>query len=473
MTATTLSACTSSNSPVTPVAPNGRIKHVIVLFQENRSFNNIFAGFPGASTAMSGPCVPSPKAPGCKNGQSVPLHQVTLETTGSPAAGTDLEHDHAAFKLQYDGGKMDGFDLIAFGTASGSQCIKNNNCAGLYPYAYVERSETKPYWDLATQYSLADRMFSTATTDSFVAHQQIIAGTTRLNANESLVDTPRQQPWGCDAPSGDRSSVILRSGKVLTFGGPFPCFTQYRTMADVLDAANVSWKYYVYQDPFLSPNHSDFSGAVWNGFDAIARVRCATFTPPENCSGFGADWKSHISMPNTNVLADIKGGTLPQMSWVIPGLLCSDHPAAGSNHGPSWIAEVVNAVGASQYWKDTAIFILWDDWGGFYDNVAPPQIDYTSLGMRVPLIVVSPYAKQGFVSHTQYDFGSVLKFAEQTFGTDSLGTSDATANSVADTFDFTQTPRAFKPIAAPFKNPVCSTNASSLQIIERDGGVPE
>lgn len=465
-------ACSSSNSPVTPVAPKAKIGHVIVLFQENRSFNNLFAGFPGAATAMSGPCAThfpnGDAAPWCKTA-NVRLHQITLESTGKPAAGTDLQHDHAAYELEYDNGKMDGFNLITYGTGGGQGNAK------LYPYAYVERSEVKPYWDLATQYALADHMFSTATTDSFVAHQQIVAGTARLNSHESLVDVPSAFPWGCDASAGTVTSVITTAGKVVTNGGPFPCFTQYKSMADVLDAANVSWKYYVYGDPFTSsgPN-TDFSGAVWNGFDPIAKVRCAHFAAPDRCSGTGADWKAHVSEPAGNVLSDIAKGTLPQMSWVIPGLLCSDHPASGDNKGPSWVAEVVNAVGKSKYWNDTAILILWDDWGGFYDNVAPPQPGYASLGMRVPLIVVSPYAKSGLVSHTQYNFGSVLKFVEQTFGTGSLGTTDESANSLVDTLDFTQKARSFTPVAAPFQNPHCSANATAKQIIDDDGGmIPE
>jgi phospholipase C len=243
-------------------------------------------------------------------------------------------------------------------------------------------------------------------------------------------------------------------------------------MADVLDAKSVTWKYYVYGDPFVSSGAgTDFSGAVWNGFDAIAKVRCAHFTRPDNCSGTGADWKTHVSQPTGNVLSDIAAGNLPQMSWVIPGLLCSDHPASGDNKGPSWVAQVVNAVGKSKYWNDTAILVLWDDWGGFYDNVAPPQPDYTSLGMRVPLIVVSPYAKSGFVSHTQYDFGSVLKFVEDTFGTGSLGYTDSTANSIADSFDFSQKARGFTPVSARYQNPHCSASATAKQIIDNDGGM--
>jgi phospholipase C len=243
-------------------------------------------------------------------------------------------------------------------------------------------------------------------------------------------------------------------------------------MADVLDAANVSWKYYVYGNPFNSsgPN-TDFSGAVWNGYDAIAKVRCAHFSPPQNCAGTGADWKAHVSEPSPKVLTDIANGSLPQMSWVIPGLLCSDHPASGDDKGPSWVAEVVNAIGKSKYWNTTAIIILWDDWGGFYDNVAPPQSSYTSLGMRVPLIIVSPYAKSGYVSHTQYDFGSVLKFVEQTFATGSLGTTDADANSIVDAFDFTQKARSFTPVAARYRNPGCAAGGTEQQIIDNDGGI--
>lgn len=463
VTATTLISCTSSNSPVTPVTPKAKIGHVIVLFQENRSFNTLFAGFPGAATAMSGPCAthfPDGTAATWCTGANVRLHQITLETNGNPG-GRDIGHDHASFELEYNGGKMNGFDLINLGTAG------TGSFARLYPYAYVQRSEVKPYWDLAAAYALGDHMFSTATTDSFVAHQQIIAGTTQINSRESLVDTPSGAPpvWGCDASPGTATSLITTAGKVITNGGPFPCITQYGTMADVLDAHDVSWKYYVF-------SQSDFSGLVWNAYDAIAKIRCAKFTPrTDDCSGFGADWKSHISEPSTNVLNDLRNGSLPQVSWVIPGLLCSDHPASGSKEGPSWVSEVVNAVGKSKYWSDTAVIILWDDWGGFYDNVAPPQTNYTSLGMRVPLIVVSPYAKPGFVSHTQYDFGSVLKFIEDTFGTDSLHTSDAEATSIVDTLDFTQKARGFTPVSAPNPHPQCKAGFTYKQIIDNDGGI--
>jgi phospholipase C len=378
------------------------------------------------------------------------MHQITLETNRR-LGGVDIAHSHATFEAEYDGGKMDGFDTISFGTTGG------NGPALFYPYAFVERSEVQPYWDMASRYVLADHMFSTATTDSFVAHQEIIAGTAALNARESLTDTPSQLPWGCDSSPGTKTSVILTSGRVIFDGGPFPCFTQYKTMADVLDAAGVSWRFYV------AGLNDDFSGGVWNSFDAIKAVR------------HGSDWKN-ISSPNTNIFSDIKKGKLAQVSWVIPYLPDSDHPASGNNKGPSWVTSVVNALGKSQYWNSAAIVVMWDDWGGYYDNVPPPQLDYTSLGMRVPMIVISPFAKQHLVSKTQYEFGSVLKFIEQNFRTGSLGSTDVRANSIGDVFDFTQNPTKFAPFAAPYGQSYFMQrkgNSQTQEIIERDGGAPD
>jgi phospholipase C len=442
--------------------PTSKIQHVVILFQENRSFNNLFMSFPGADTSTTGRCKPSVSSgsePICTSKDPrkriVTLSQIELQGKNR-LGGTDIEHSHATFLAEYDGGKMDGFDTIKYGTQG------SNGPAGFYPYAYVDRSQVKPYWDMAARYTLADHMFSTATTDSFVAHQEIVAGTARLNARESLVDTPSELPWGCDSFSGTKTSVIFTDGHVVLNGGPFPCLTQYKTMADVLDGAGVSWKYYVQSYDSSSPYY-DISGEAWNGFDPIKAVRD------------GQDWKNVIT-PNTVVFKDIKNGALPKVSWVIPDLRDSDHPASGHHDGPSWVTSVVNAIGESKYWQSTAIIIMWDDWGGFYDNVPPPQLDYTSLGMRVPMIVVSPYAKRHNVSKTQYEFGSVLKFVEQNFGTASLGSTDARANSIGDVFDFSQAPGKFQPFAAPLGEAYFLRNPAPLparDIIKHDGGVPD
>jgi phospholipase C len=457
--------CNSTNAIPNHPTSQTPIKHVIIMMQENRSFNNLFAGFPGADTALTGACE---KAPWCKTG-TTKLKSVTLETTNHLGLGTDIDHSHNGFKIECDFDastgqcRNDGFDKIRFGESG------NGPPAKLYPYAYVDRSETKAYWDFASRYALADHMFFTDTASSFIAHQMILSGTVALNSNESLTDQPNAMPWGCDGIQGESTPVLFKNGKE-SFNGPFPCFTEWGTLADLLDAANVSWKYYV------DSEQQDFSGGVWNGFDAIAKVRCATYkTPvkgPGDCHGYGADWKSHMSNPNTSFFTAIKGGTLPSVSWVIPELAESDHPAAGCNHGPHWVTSVIDAVGKSKYWNDTAIILIWDDWGGWYDPVPPPQVNYTSLSFRVPLIAISPYAQPKSISSTQYEYGSILRFIEDNFGLGSLHTTDATSTSISEMFDFTQKPTPFVNEPLPSQRS-CGGSISPRQIIDHDGGVPE
>jgi phospholipase C len=419
----------------------------------------MFMGFPGADTATSGPCVPwtPPKRwhtkTICPNGGTVKVKEITLESNGQ-IGGHDIEHEHSTFLDESDADpqtgalRMDGFDKDYIGTTG------TGGPAGLYPYAFVKRSEVQPYWDMASQYTLADRMFSTETSDSFPAHQMIIAGTTALSPDESLMNEPSSLIWGCDADKSTRTGVIFKSGKYVP-DAVFPCFDEYKTMADSLDAANVSWHYYV--QPLTG--NGNFAGGVWDGFDAIKSVR------------YGTDWKKNIIMPQTQVLQDAAKGTLPSVSWVIPSLLDSDHPAAGCRNGPTWVSTVVDAIGKSKDWDSTAIIVTWDEWGGWYDPIPPPQLDYVSLGMRIPMIVISPYAKHHYISKTQYEFGSILKFIEQNFGAPSLGATDVRANSISDVFDFTQKPSKFKPIAIP--KPMRCAAESPAQVEQADGGAPD
>jgi phospholipase C len=455
----------NSSSVVTPPQPVAQhsIQHIIILVQENRSFNNIFAGFPGATTAMSGPCKPKGQAAKwCTGNHIIRMHAVSLKT-GTPDFGKDIDHSHNGFGIECDVSAsnvcaMDGFNLIRYGESGQSAPAKS------FPYAYVDRQETAPYWKLAQQYTLADKMFLTDTASSFIAHQLILSGTVRINDRESLTDQPPTTPWGCDAPPGISTPFLLRDGRVIPDPPTklsFPCFTQYRTIADLLDAKGVSYQFYVMQGLDARKPYYDFSGTAWNGFDAIKKFR------------YSSDWKNHISVPNTNIFKDLKGGSLPAVSWVIPTLFDSDHPASGCNGGPRWVTSVVNAAGTSRYWKNTAIVLLWDDWGGWYDPVPPPQVNYTSDGMRIPLLVISPYALPHNVSHTEYNYGSILRFIEETFKLGSLGTTDASANSLMDSFNFTQTPNTFTAAPLPPK-PHCRPPAGDVvrQIIEHDGGVP-
>lgn len=405
------------------------VKHVVIVVQENRSFDNIFAGFPGADTAMSGVM---------SSGRSVGLQAIPYEVH-------DMDHYYGTGRLDFDGGKMDRFDLNS--TSGG-------NTIGAFAYSYLERSAVRPYWDMAHQYVLTDHMFPTMFGPSFTGHLTLIAGTADLTPNESEADFPSAEPWGCDAPSSTTSAILNTALKVRDGAGPAPCFTQFRTMADVLDAAHVSWKYYA---PAIG---SGDSGRLWSSFDAIKNVR------------YGTDWATNVVTPPAQILRDVQNGHLASVSWVVPDFLWSDHPYAGTPYGPSWVSAVVNAIGKSSYWDSTAIVVVWDDWGGFFDNLPPPQLDYRGLGIRVGCIIISPYVKP-HVSHTPYEFGSILKFVEEAFalaplGTQAEGYTDTRATSISTSFTFTQAPRAFVPVAAPYPPTFFLSHKPSLEPPDRE-----
>jgi phospholipase C len=411
------------------VAPIGKyIKHVVIIVQENRSFDNFFYGFKGAHYATHGRL---------HTGALVALHPESLH-------GKAIQNAWPHAIADWDHGKMDGFDLAGYGAPP-------TGPVGLHAYAYVYRDQIQPYWTLASQYVLADHMFPTMFGPSFTAHLDLIAGTADLNPTLSVVDTPSGQPWGCDAPPGTLTSV-LNVERFEAYGrGPFPCFTRFRTLASTLDAAGVSWKYYA-----PKVNGDNIGGQVWTEFDSIRDVR------------YSPDWRRNVISPQTRVLADAAAGRLPGVAWVIPDSQDSDHPGFAGDSGPSWVASVVNAIGKSSAWRSTAIVILWDDWGGFYDDVPPPQLDFRGLGIRVPAIVVSPYAKAHYVSHTRYEFGSVVRFVESVFGLPVLGSvaegyTDGRANSLDDCFDFRQRPRPFAPVAAKYSAHYFLTRAPSLR----------
>jgi phospholipase C len=439
--AAVLAACSSTLNtpgtvPVTPAfGPGNYIKHVVVIVQENRSFDNLFDCFPGTDCVRT-----APMATTDPNGKPIvltaklhPLHFFNCTGfRGKKDLCGDFDHDWPTSLLNWDGGKMDGFAKSTFGPAGGGAPVGN------FPYAYIDHKEVAPYWDMAKQYTLLDRMFPDMFGPSFTAHLSLIAGTTSISSTRAEVDTPDNTPWSCAAPLGTLTTLLAIAGpgqpgyhKALYDEGPFPCFTQFDTMADTLDAKHVSWKYY-------APLITDAGGVVWSEFGAIKKVY------------HGPDWAKVVT-PQTNVLKDIRAGALPQMSWVIPDMLDSDHPSSDSGDGPSWVATVVNEIGQSKYWNDTAIIVVWDDWGGWYDHVPPPQLSFDGLGIRVPALIISPYAQRGKVLHTQYQFGSILHFTEDVFGLASLNTSDAGATSLTGAFDFTQKPNKFKPFPVPEK----------------------
>ncbi|HEY2473165.1 MAG TPA: alkaline phosphatase family protein [Candidatus Cybelea sp.] len=418
-------------------SPGQYISHIVVIVQENRSFENFFAGYPNANAPMSGCAIPQKthgtRAPnvarasglrrrssssGCPPGDvSIPLQKISF-------AGPDLAHSYGPAIHDYDKGKMDGFS-------------KYGNRGPYEAYSYVDPSLIGPYMTIAQQYVLADAMFPTEFGGSFTGHLTLVAGNDAIkqNPSESEVDFPNGLYDDCDSPPGTKSSYLTADDSEHFYAGPFPCFDQFSTIANALDKGGVSWKFYATKQ---------LNDGMWEPFEAIKYTR------------YGQDWKNIIA-PQTKFLSDAGNGGLATVNWVTPSKEDSDHPKYRSDQGPSWVASVVNAVGESSYWSTSAIIILWDDWGGWYDNAAPPHLDYRGLGIRVPCLIISPYAKQGFVDHAQYEYGSILRFIEhvnnlQPIGPRSEGYTDTRATSLENAFDFTQKPRPFT--AIPSKYPL-------------------
>src|SRR5580698_958383 len=437
------------------------IQHVIIIVQENRSFNNLFAKFPGADGATRG-------KKRVKVGSKYVDKWVTLKA--SPLViKHDIAHCWSSWKAAYDNGKMDGFNQESLNACG------QGPPADTYPYQYVEKSQIAPYWDIADAWVLADHMFQTQGSGSFTAHQDLIRGGTCINqcgvssssaSTESLIDNPTYWPWGCDAASGVKTNLLTGTLQYLKGQGPFPCSNEfpngsnsYPTLRDLLDNASVSWKYYTpcfssADQPGCSPSSNcvttgkppNCDGSLLDAFDVIYPVR------------YGSEWGTAVSWPETNIFSDVSSGTLPKVSWVIPEDDANDHPGenlpCGCDNGPSWVASVVNAVGESNYWNSSVIIVLWDDWGGFYDNVSPKFLrdGWGGLGFRVPMMVISPYAiagsgsQGGYISHTKYEFGSILQYIEDNWSLGNLGTTDVRANSIDDVLNYNQNPRLFKAI---------------------------
>jgi phospholipase C len=448
---TTITATYGTISGTTALTVTGTastpIQHIVIIFQENRSTDNLFHDpaliARGADLASSG--INS-------KGQTIPLAPVDLGTVGSNPDNFDLMHVHRSWLAMCDMKStgvcaMDGADLIAANCTAGSA-----NCPPPNPqFMYVKQADVQPYFDLAEQYTFGDRMFQTNQSSSFPAHQYIISATsmasTDINVPSNFYDaeSPNTVVWpkgGCVAPPDESVSLIDITNMDAATNettSAYPCY-DHPTVTDLLEKANVSWRYY-------APS----TGSIWNGPTAIEHMCGPNVAPPNATKCSGADYTSHVVLSSPQVLTDIANNNLASVSWVIPTNAYSDHPKGNAGEGPSWVSSIVNAIGNSPYWSSTAIFITWDDWGGWYDHVPPQILNSYEYGFRVPLVVVSPYAKQAYISHVTHDFGSIVKFIETTYNLPSLGYADAVADDFSDCFDFTQTPAKFKTINAPLK----------------------
>jgi phospholipase C len=398
-----------------PKAAQGidKIQNIVIIIQENRSVDNLFQGFPGADTQSYGYD---------SAGKKVTLGSISLKTIW------DVDHSSTSFLSACNGtGKypgtdcrMNGFDkeIVQCGMAGFPPCPFKHP-----QYAYVPAKETKPYFDIASQYVLADHMFSSNfDASSFVAHQYLIAA-----QSNAAVNYPNLNEWGCEGGSSDTIQTLTQEREIDWGHRIQVCFNN-KTLGGELDTASIPWAYYTASTP-------SGDGAYWSAYSAINKIY------------YGADWKKDVITPQTIFFNDVKKGRLRPVSWITPTCENSDHASCNSDTGPAWVASLVNAIGRSQYWKTTAIFVVWDDYGGWYDHVAPKMLDYDGLGFRVPLLVVSPYAKVGYVSHKSYELSSIVRFVEDRFGLPHMAASDKRALSPADDcFDFTQSPRPFKAI---------------------------
>jgi len=334
------------------------ISHVIVIVQENHSFDNYFGTYPGANGLPLNIALPS-KLNGSALVKPFPLQR------DSPWG--DICHSSQCSIDEYDGGKMDGFVYTA-GT---------NLTMGYFDYHQIPY-----YWDYASQFVLMDNYYSSVRGASVANHLYLVAG---------------------------QSGGMLENLRNLPFTFP--------SVIDELEANHVSWSYYA--QPYASG---------WN--------------PLPNFKSFVANATLGKGIKDTSSFpGDVAGLRLQSVSWIMPrDAKVSEHPPQNVPAGQDWVVAWVNQVMKSEYWNSTAIFITWDDYGGWYDHVPPPQVDKLGYGFRVPSLIISPYARHGFIDHTQADHTSILKFIETLFGFPSVTTRDANAANLFEAFDFSLTP---------------------------------
>jgi len=367
----------------------GKIEHVVFLIKENRSFDNYFGTFPGANGATTGKI---------STGQVMRLGHMP-----DPPAH-DMGHEWTDNHVAVDAGFMDRFDQVATCSVNGDMLCMTQ----------LRQPDIPNYWSYARNYALADEMFSSVESGSFPAHLAMVAGSA-LNVLNNPRSTAKSQ-WGCDAVAGTNVAYMQTNYVV---SSEFPCFTA-TTLADLADSAGVSWK--AYTALFGQ------SGYIYNPYRPINGVF------------YGPNWGTKV-VSIDNFVTDALAGNLPAISWVTPPSEDTDHPPDSACIGENWTVQQINAVmqGPASQWNSTVIFLTWDDFGGLYDHVPPPYRDQFGLGIRVPMIIISPWAVRG-VYHTEVEFASVLRFMEETFGLPNLGGADAMANDFQDAFNYTQRP---------------------------------
>jgi phospholipase C len=370
-----------------------KIQHVVVIMQENRSFDHYFGTFPGADgipvDANGKPtvCNPDPKAGTCV----APYHDTADKNTGGP-------HTNSAFLTCYDGGKLDGFIKNAEGgkTSCGDPTDPNCTSGGLVDVmGYHTDAEIPNYWAYAKNFVLHDHMFQPNASWSYPQHNCMVSAWTA----ECTADDPMKCTTNLDA-----------AGVAPFAAGPGNHFP-WTDVTYLLHKGKISWKYYLSQgmDPHCgnTPDECEPTPldpkvpSIWNplpDFDDVAE-----------------DGESGNVQILDNFYTDLSNGTLPQVSWIIPSAVVSEHPVALVSVGQAYVTSLINSIMKSKYWDSTVIFLSWDDWGGFYDHVPPMQIDAEGLGFRVPAITISPWVKAKTIDHQVLSHDAYLKFIEDLF----------------------------------------------------------
>ena len=393
LTTTALAACAGTTNPTQNNDGIHKIKHIIVIMQENRSFDTYFGTYPGADgipmqNGVPTVCVNDPQTKQCVK----PYHDSQDLNHGGP-------HGEANATADIDGGKMDGF--IQQAQRGKQSCTDPNDpaCSGngqTDVMGYHDAREIPNYWSYAQNFVLQDHMFEPNASWSLPAHLFMVSA------------------WSAKcSQQGDPQSCVSN------IQGPYTTPQINRQKADyawtdltyLLHKANVSWGYYVFagtepdcEDDAASctpGKQSAKTPGIWNplpGFDTVKQ-----------------DGQLGNIQSINNFYTAAKNGTLPAVSWVTPNGKVSEHPPALVSAGQSYVTGLVNAVMQGPDWNSTAIFLAWDDWGGFYDHVVPPTVDQNGYGLRVPGIVISPYAKKGYIDHQTLSFDAYLKFIEDDF----------------------------------------------------------
>jgi phospholipase C len=400
-------SCASSQpaatSPTTTNTGIGlqKIKHVVVIMQENRSLDEYFGLYPGADglprqNSQFTVCVPDPDNGGCVR----PYHDSTDKNGGGPHGSSNASADINA-------GKMDGFVAQAEKGRKGCVETVDPNCTNSVKtdvMGYKDARDIPNYWAYASDFVLQDHMFQPNASWSFPQHLYMVS---EWSAKCSRIDDPMSCVTNIDSP-GD--PIGGGAGKVNGDNQATRNFA-WTSLTYMLYKRQVSWKYYVAEgsQPDCEDNAATCAPQqqkvgtpdIWNPLPGFTDVR--------------QDGQVSDVQTIDHFYSDVKSGHLPAVSWIVPNGAVSEHPPGLVSAGQAYVTTLVNAIMASADWSSTAIFVSWDDWGGFYDHVAPPVIDGAGYGLRVPGLVISPYARHGFIDHQTLSHDAYVKFIEDVF----------------------------------------------------------